>query len=240
MGTSLIIDAAAEQCGRWNVLREAGPAAHLFDLERSMGFVLPTIRVLTVSAPTIVLGSSQSLAVVNARAAAERGIDVVRRRSGGGAVGLSDDMLWVDVFVPIGDPLWNSDVGQATWWVGQAWADALGKAGVEGVAVHRGAMVTNPWSSLVCFSGLGPGEVTIAGRKVVGISQRRSRAGALFQCGVVRKWTSWFVECLDRDLVVDRDRLGGVRPENAGVGVGASVDEALVFLLADLRRRNDS
>ena len=42
--------------------------------------------------------------------------------------------------------------------------------------------------SLVCFAGLGPGEVTVAGAKALGISQRRTRAGARFQCAVPRTW----------------------------------------------------
>jgi lipoate-protein ligase A len=31
---------------------------------------------------------------------------------------------------------------------------------------------------MVCFAGLGPGELQIGGRKIVGISQRRERAGS--------------------------------------------------------------
>jgi lipoate-protein ligase A len=31
---------------------------------------------------------------------------------------------------------------------------------------------------VLCFAGLGAGEVTVAGRKVVGMSQRRERSGA--------------------------------------------------------------
>jgi hypothetical protein len=40
----------------------------------------------------------------------------------------------------------------------------------------------------VCFAGLGPGEVTVDGRKAVGIAQRRTRAGSLFQCAVPLRW----------------------------------------------------
>jgi hypothetical protein len=45
-------------------------------------------------------------------------------------------------------------------------------------------MIRSPWTPMVCFAGLGPGEVTVDGAKVVGISQRRTRVGALFQCAV--------------------------------------------------------
>ena len=43
------------------------------------------------------------------------------------------------------------------------------------------------WSSRVCFAGIGPGEVVGAatdGRKLVGLSQRRTRRGARLQSAV--------------------------------------------------------
>ena len=48
-------------------------------------------------------------------------------------------------------------------------------------------MPRREWSSLVCFAGLARGEVTAA-RKVVGISQRRTRHGSLFQCACLLRW----------------------------------------------------
>ena len=49
-------------------------------------------------------------------------------------------------------------------------------------------MVRTTWSDHVCFAGIGGGEVIRDGRKVVGISQRRTRAGARFQCALYRHW----------------------------------------------------
>jgi lipoate-protein ligase A len=46
--------------------------------------------------------------------------------------------------------------------------------------VERGATVSTRWSRAICFAGLGAGEVTLGGRKIVGISQRRDRSGAWF------------------------------------------------------------
>ena len=40
------------------------------------------------------------------------------------------------------------------------------------------------WSRLVCFDGLGAGEVTVGGRKAVGISQRRTRGWARLQSSI--------------------------------------------------------
>ena len=94
------------------------------------------------------------------------GIEVVRRRSGGGAVLLvPGEVLWVDVVVPRGDPLWDDDVGRASHWLGEVWVEALAAVGVAGTEVHDGGLVCTPWCSLVCFAGLGPGEVTIGGAK---------------------------------------------------------------------------
>ncbi|MDP9389628.1 MAG: hypothetical protein M3Q48_17360, partial [Actinomycetota bacterium] len=64
----------------------------------------------------------------------------------------------------------------------------LGLAGGAGGVVHRGGLVASAWSAMVCFAGLGPGEVTVGGRKVVGLAQRRTREGALFQCALPLAW----------------------------------------------------
>jgi lipoate---protein ligase len=152
-----------------------------------------TSRVARVLAPVdeaVVLGSTQRLTSVDQDACAAAGVDIVRRRSGGGAVLVdATSLLWVDLVVPAGDPLWCPDVGEAAWWVGEAWSEALSRAGTGGTEVWKGPLVRNRWSSLVCFAGLGAGEVvSVAGQKVVGISQRRTRQGALFQCGCALKW----------------------------------------------------
>ena len=133
-----------------------------------------TLTWCDVDGPSLVLGSAQRDEVV-----AGTGLDVVRRRSGGGAVLLvPGQAVWADVTIPAGDPLWETDVGRAFWWLGDVWAAALGSLGVDAV-VHRGPLVKSRWSQQVCFAGLGSGEVTVGGRKVVGISQRRTRAAAL-------------------------------------------------------------
>lgn len=137
-----------------------------------------SVTICEATSTAVVLGSTQPKP--------PRGdVPFVRRRSGGGAVWVAPgDPLWVDVVVPRDDPQWDDDVGRAFWWLGEAWAAALGGE----AEVHRGGLCTTPWSRHVCFAGLGPGEVTVAGRKVVGIAQRRTRHGALFQCAVHRTW----------------------------------------------------
>ena len=92
-----------------------------------------------------------------------------------------DVCTWVDVFVPADDPLWRADVGEAFDWLGRRLAAAFSSVGVP-ASVHRGPYETGPSGGMVCFASLGPGEVAVDGRKLVGISQRRSREGSRFQC----------------------------------------------------------
>jgi lipoate-protein ligase A len=153
----------------------------------------PPARAVWVCEPTgpaLVLGSSQALDTVDEAACGAAGIDVVRRRSGGGAVLVEPGaVLWVDVVLPAADALWSDDVGHAFVWLGEAWARALAALGVD-AEVHRGPMVRSRWSDGVCFAGLGTGEVVGAGGgpKLVGLSQRRTRSGARFQCAALAAW----------------------------------------------------
>jgi lipoate---protein ligase len=135
------------------------------------------VTVQDIEEQVVVLGRAQQAVVV--------GLPWRRRMSGGGAVLLTPgDVIWVDVFLPRGHALWDDDVGRATWWLGEVWAAALGQG-----EVHRGGVVRcTPWCKAVCFGGLGPGEVHIEQRKIVGIAQRRTRDGALFQCAVNLTW----------------------------------------------------
>ncbi len=127
-------------------------------------------------------------------------MEVVRRRSGGGAVLLiPGEVVWLDVLIPTGDSLWSDDVSYASHWLGDVWVAALGYG-----EVHRGPMVRTRWSPLVCFAGLGPGEVTVDGRKLVGISQRRTRAGARFQCAVYARHDPSVLPALLRLSPADR------------------------------------
>lgn len=177
--------------------------------------------------PTLVLGSSQRDDAVDRRVAQALGIEVVRRRSGGGAVLLMPgEFAWVDLVVPAGDPLWSDDVAAAMHWVGALWVSALGSLGVEGVT-HTGPMVRSPWSDVVCFAGRGTAEVFAAaapGRKLVGISQRRTRNWARFQTMCHVRWRPELVAALaapPRPAAVDLVGVADLVPGEPGGIVGA-------------------
>jgi len=172
----------------WTVERRQGRAGalHALDWPEPLG---RTAWVLGVEAPALVLGSTQAADAVDADDLGAAGIEVARRRSGGGAVLMRPGgSVWIDVLIPRGDPHWDDDVGRSFTWLGETWARALADLGLPGAAVHTGALVCGRFGRQVCFAGIGPGEVTLDGVKVVGLSQRRTRAGARFQAVVHRVW----------------------------------------------------
>jgi lipoate-protein ligase A len=213
----------------WHVERLRGSAGEFHGRDVAPG-TGRQVWVQEVERPALVLGSTQPDELADRAAAARAGVEVVRRRSGGGAVLVEPGgTVWVDVVVPPGDPLWDDDVGRATHWVGEAWATALAVCGVPDAVVHRGGLVTTPWSRQVCFAGLGPGEVTIDGRKAVGVAQRRTRHGARFQVAALLRW--------DPTSLVPLLRLED--PDRAVVDLATRAvalpvaDEALVSALID-------
>ena len=184
------------------------------------------VRLLHATDVGLVLGSGQPEADVDLARAGAAGFDVVRRRSGGGAVLVGPGrVVWIDVIVPRGDPLWEDDVGRAFWWLGDLWVSALAQAGLGCAEVWRDGLRRSPWSRLVCFAGLGPGEVTIGERKVVGMAQRRTRRGALFQCALPVSWDP--APLLDVLALDDRQRqLAVVELAEVALAVGSEVAAA--------------
>lgn len=169
----------------WRIEHLHGSAADLHAREMSG---VRSATFFSADAPTLVLGSSQPAESVDDAAVQRLGVATCRRRSGGGGVLLwPDEFVWLDVEIPPDDPLWREDVGAAAWWVGDLWREALAPF-TSPATVHRRGMVHTPWSTAVCFTGIGPGEVLIGAAKLVGVSQRRTRIGARFQTMVHLHW----------------------------------------------------
>ena len=152
-----------------------------------------------ITQTAMVLGSRQNESLLNGDLCGRDGIEVVRRRSGGGIVFLAPgEHVWLDVVVPRGDVLWSDDVAQASWWLGDVWVQALNALGVSNVSVHHESLSSDAWGDLLCFAGVGPGEVVQRDdeslSKLVGISQRRTRDYARFQCTIYTKWNPHDVE----------------------------------------------
>jgi len=183
-----------------------------------------------IAGSALVLGSTQHESVVDVDACRRAGVDVVRRRSGGGAVLLvPGEVTWIDVIVPAGTSGWSDDVHGPMVWLGGHLMSAIAAAtGIDDLSVHDGAMASTAWSKLVCFDGVGAGEVLVGGRKLVGLSQRRTRHAARLQC-------CWY-SSYDASRLVELLALP-MRPEVGDLAsiatVPASASDAIVAILAD-------
>jgi lipoate---protein ligase len=213
-----------------------GPDA--FDVERYRTAVTRQAVVRQCPVAMVVLGSTQSDAVVDRAALARANVSVARRRTGGGAVLVGpDDPLWVDIWVPRGDPLWRDDAARAVHWVGEWWSGALARVGFGPTEVQRTATPADEIARHVCFAGLGAGEVHRRGRKVVGVAQWRSREGALVHCAAYRQWSPAPLVDL---LVWNEADVGETRRRLSEAAVGFDAGEARVSRGALTRALLDS
>jgi lipoate---protein ligase len=177
------------------------------------------VVVRTVSRPVLVLGSTQAGSIVDAARLEAAGVALARRRSGGGAVLLQPDaQAWVDVWVPRDDPLWSAEPRRSAERVGEWWAASLPDAnGPLPATVHRGPMTHGPAGDLVCFAGVGPGEVLVGERKLVGLAQWRSREGALVHGCAYRAWDPGAIAAL-------------LAPEDEGAWLAGALAERAIGL----------
>lgn len=187
-----------ESPGAWRVLgtHRAAASRLLADglalLDSLADEPVATLRWYRSTDTALVLGRGQGRVALTP----QDDLHVVTRHSGGGAVLMDPDLLSLDVVLPRGHPwLVGDDLATVFTTVGHAWADGLAALGVSDLAVYDGPATARrrgtPRERLlaaVCYATLGRGEVTAGGRKVVGLSQRRRRHGALVQCGLLERW----------------------------------------------------
>lgn len=217
----------------WRLERRAGTAAELHDRPLDPGPSGRLVEVLEVTRHALVLGSTQPEADADPAAMEVTGTELARRRSGGGAVLLLPGRsTWIDVTISRDDRLWSDDVAIAFHWLGGVWASAARSLGVE-AAVHVDRPLETRWSRRVCFAGIGAGEVVVGHRKMVGISQRRTRDGARFQCVVHRTWDP--VPVLGLLALSDVDRAHGlVELSELATGLDVPGDQVVSAFVAAL------
>ena len=205
--------------GRWQVETVRGSVQSIHHCPPPTEPV-PRVVVNQVIDTVLVLGSTQSADVVDRDAVEAAGIEVIRRRSGGGVVLVGAGwQVWIDIWIPAGDRLWSNDVVKAAFPIGDAWACALAAteqslAPNNSLIVHRGGVSTEAdrLGRLVCFAGRGPGEVFAPnGSKLVGISQRRTRDWIRVQSMAYRRWnaaaTLSLLSFTDAERATANDRL---------------------------------
>lgn len=134
--------------------------------------------------------------------AAARGIDVVRRDSGGGAVMTGPWMLGISLWLPPTEPAAQAGPVDTFRRFGAACRDALGELGIAAVlatdadvarSIERARLPDLRWA---CFGTLSHGElVDQAGRKLLGLAQCRRPGGVLLEGGLLLSEPDWALLC---------------------------------------------
>ncbi len=225
----------------WVVKWSAGPAHgfHHRDPEEHTGH---EIWIHQVDRPAVVFGSTQLPAGFEFDSPVEAGpagpIELCRRRSGGGLVVVRPTDVWIDAVVPATSTLHDDDVGQAFHWLGATWLAALAalmtpSGGGQPLTTARpapsGGGRRRPFH---CFADVGHGEVLAGDRKVVGLSQRRTRSWTRLQTLFVARWpveeTNQIVEAAMALVTATTGRtandLGAPPFDAAGVKAGFTAD----------------
>ncbi len=156
--------------------------------EAVRGGVLPVLRFYGWAPAAVSLGRFQDEArAVNARACRERGIDIVRRITGGRAV-LHDRELTYSVIAPSDRGLFPADVLGTYKMIAGGLLAGLRDLGLDAEMVSRpekrGAASPGEGRDAACFASPSWYEIVVRGRKIVGSAQRRV-PGAFLQHGSI-------------------------------------------------------
>lgn len=188
--------------------------------------------VLRPAAAALVMGSAQRPTDFDVDLLADDGVELAPRRSGGGAVFIEPaGMVWVDVLAPRGSRYWSDDLGETFLHVGVRWQRALSQFGISSELVRESPDRT-PEARQACWAGLGWGEVTVDGAKIVGLSMRRTRWGARIQGMAVIDASAdraprWLLGLDDKERSGLSARIGHVRLDLDRAALEAAVVDAL-------------
>lgn len=179
------------------------------------------------------LGFHQDASAVDRDALARRGVDLVRRPTGGAAVLHADEITYA-VAAPLGLPGLGRSVLEIHGAVARALVATLRQFAVD-VDLGGGGIPRD----FACFAGAGGHELTVAGRKLVGSALRRGRR-AFVQHGSLLRGPAHldlvhFMAGLDEDARArERDRLAAVTCSLEELGAGLTPAEFADRLAAEL------
>jgi lipoate-protein ligase A len=137
------------------------------------GISAPVLRLYRWHPPCLSLGFSQPHEAADAAFCAARGVDVVRRPTGGRAV-LHHLELTYSVLAPLGQGPFSQDLQAAYRAICRALVAGLARLGVPaGLSGEPEGGHISPTQAIPCFIGPAAGEVVAQGRKLVGSAMRR-------------------------------------------------------------------
>ena len=173
----------------------AGAEQQMICQSLETGVKAPRTAMWSYSSVSLVLGRSQKPSAALLERAAEEGIDVVVRPSGGGAVIAGPWMCSHTVLLPPDHALARMSLPRSYEVIGEAWQRALGRLGIPTAIAPRvaaGPAAADDAMRWVCFASLSYGElVGPANRKIVGLAQVRRRSGAAICAGLLLDQPDW-------------------------------------------------
>jgi lipoate-protein ligase A len=138
----------------------------------------PVLRLYQWSPPAVSLGYSQPVhKTVDPKRCEDRGIQVVRRITGGRAV-LHEDEITYSLCASTDDfPQLGRNTLQTSERIGMAHLESLRVLGIDGEWVKRSpkrsSASSDPGLSKPCFASSSRYEITVGGKKLIGSAQRR-------------------------------------------------------------------
>jgi lipoate-protein ligase A len=152
------------------------------------GEKIPVLRFYTWDPPAVSIGRFQKIEeAVNAGACKQRGIDIVRRITGGRAV-LHQRELTYSIIGRVDDPLFPANVLGTYKLIAAGLLRGLTNLGITAEMVSRSnryaALVKKDAQNAACFSSPSWYEILVHGRKIIGSAQRRL-SGAFLQHGSI-------------------------------------------------------
>lgn len=176
----------------WRLIEDgAMPAAYNMAMDEALalaaaipgepGHAVPTLRLYTWDRPSVSLGSFQGMDEIDAGYCDISGIPVVRRPTGGRGI-LHGVELTYGFSAPTYGGLFAGGLFDSYRLLGEAFLLAFRSLGIpcesesrkRGRAGHTG----------VCFQSTSYGEISVAGRKIIGSAQRRLQ-GSMLQQGSI-------------------------------------------------------
>ena len=162
------------------------------------------VRRVTSKHNVLILGSSQSRESVDLNQCAKWRVDVINRRTGGGSIFLTPtNLLWVDFIITRGDVLWDDDIHRSSLWVANTWKVALEALISTPLTIASQVSQKSDLEKSFCFAGTSIGELVFESRKLVGISQRRTRDKCIFSTGI---YVTYDTDLHSRLFLLSRDQ----------------------------------
>ena len=174
---------------------------------------VPRFRVWSYRAPAVVLGCSQRARQADAAVRLPPGVALMVRPSGGGAVLTGPWMVSASVALPLAHPWVAGRLPDSYRDLGQLHVNVLAGLGVPARALPESEVPAanerlGPRVDWACYGSLAPWEVVdAAGRKLVGLAQRRQRTGVLLVAGTMVTPPDWALLCRALDQPGDEGAM---------------------------------